>query len=124
MKVEVLCTTMYQSGLDKYKEMNINTDVIFANQYNNYKYIENYINGNRVRMITTPYRGVGKNRNTALLYSNADILLFSDDDMVYFDNYKDNIIKAFEELPDADIIIFNIGSIGEKSTRRINKKIK
>ena len=75
-------------------------------------------------MITTPYRGVGKNRNVAILHSSSDILLFSDDDMVYVDGYEKKIIEAFEKLPDADIIIFNIGSMENNVDRRINCKIK
>jgi len=79
---------------------------VLANQSDHHEYREENINGNIVKMITTPYRGVGKNRNMALLYSAADYLLFADDDMIYADNYEEGILKAFENLKDADVIIF------------------
>jgi glycosyltransferase involved in cell wall biosynthesis len=124
MKVEVLCATMFQKDFSKYTEMNIKSDVIFANQDDRHEFKQEIINGNTVKMVTTPDRGVGKNRNLALLYSSADILVFSDDDMVYVDDYADNVVKAYEELPDADIIIFNINYVGTITSRRINRKIK
>lgn len=125
MNIEILCTTMHQKDLSKYNEMNIKANVIFANQDDRHEYIEEVIEGNTVKMITTPYRGVGNNRNMALIHSTADILVFSDDDMVYKDDAKEVIIQAFQELPNADIIIFNIGSIGDTvSQRRVNDVVK
>lgn len=124
MNFEVLCTTMFQKDLSKYKEMNIQTNAVFANQDDRHEYIKENINGNEIKMITTPYRGVGKNRNIALMHSKADIMLFSDDDMTYVDGYEDVVIKAFESLPEADIIIFNIDKIGSNTKRRINIKVK
>lgn len=121
MKVEVLCTTMYQKDLSKFKEMNIQTDVVFANQDDRHEYREEIIKGCSVKMITTPYRGVGKNRNAALLHSNGDILMFSDDDMVYVDGYADGVIKAFENLPNADMIIFHCTTNSNRNTPDINK---
>lgn len=105
-KLEVLAATMNQNNLDKYYRMNMQTDAVFANQSDSHSYSEENINGNTVKMITTPYRGVGKNRNTAVLYAAAEYLLFADDDMKYTDGYEDGIINAFDELKDADIIIF------------------
>ena len=74
-------------------------------------------------MITTSDRGVGRNRNIALAYASEEICLFADDDMVYEPNYVEIIKKAFNELPKADIIIFNIDTIGDekRSGRRQNK---
>lgn len=125
MRLEVLCTTMNQKNINnKYRKMNIQSDVVFSNQDDRHEYIEECIDGNNVKMITTPYRGVGKNRNLGILYSSADILLFSDDDMVYVDGYKNKIIDAFKSIPNADIIIFNIGSEKLNTSRRINTKPK
>lgn len=33
---------------------------------------------------------------------------FADDDMIYEDNYKDIVEKAFNDNPSADIIVFNL----------------
>lgn len=121
MNVEVLCATMHQKDLSKYKAMNIQTNVVFANQDNRYEYVEERINNNTVKIVTTPYRGVGKNRNTALLYSSCDILMFSDDDVVYVDGYAEGVVKAFEELPEADMIVFNCIKPSNNSRRCIGK---
>lgn len=125
MNIEVLVATMYQKNLNKYIEMNLNSDVIIANQDDKYQYIEKVIDFNKIKMITTPDRGVGKNRNMALMNANAEICLFADDDMIYEDNYVEIIKEAFRKLPKADIIIFNIETIGQETrARRLNNKIK
>ena len=38
MSIEILCTTMYQKDMSKFYEMNIQTDVVFANQDNRHEY--------------------------------------------------------------------------------------
>ena len=106
MGMEVLVATMHQKDFSKIKEMNIQSDVIFANQSDFHGYEEQVFNGNTARMISTDQRGVGRNRNLALLYAKEEILLFSDDDMEYADGYSERVLKAFEEIPQADVIIF------------------
>jgi glycosyltransferase involved in cell wall biosynthesis len=120
--LEILCTTMFQTDFSKVLEMNIQTDVVFANQDYRNEYIEEKINGNVIKMITSAQRGVGKNRNTALLYATGDICLFADDDMVYYDDYEKGVLRAFDELEDADIIIFNCDSESERKPK-VNSRI-
>jgi cellulose synthase/poly-beta-1,6-N-acetylglucosamine synthase-like glycosyltransferase len=125
MKIEVLVATMKQNDLSKYHDMNLSTDAVFANQDDRYEYIEETILGNRVQMITTSERGVGKNRNNALMHSSGTICLFADDDMIYEKDYEKIVLEAFTKLPDAGIIIFNIEIAGnEARTTRLNKTIK
>ncbi len=75
-------------------------------------------------MVTTQTRGVGINRNMALLYADGDYLLFSDDDLEYVSGYEKIVEQAFERLPRADAIIFNVITVGYDYGRRKNKKIK
>lgn len=119
---EILCVTMNQSNFSKVEEMNIRANVIFANQSNTTLYEEKKINGKTARMITTETRGVGVNRNLALLYSNAEIVLFSDDDLRYIDDLENVILTEFQNHVDADIIIFNLETIGEYRKQRIYDK--
>lgn len=42
--------------------------------------------------------------------SNADILLLCDDDEVFVEGYEAKIIRAYQELPQADVIIFKISN--------------
>ncbi len=51
--------------------------------------------------------GLSKSRNMALKYSKGDILVFSDDDVIYKANAVLDIRASFEEY-DADIITFRI----------------
>lgn len=104
---EVLCTTMHQSDFSKIKEMNIKSDVVFANQCDRTAYEEKEFDGHTAKMISTQTRGVGKNRNLALIYASADICLFADDDVVYNDGYEKNVCDFYEQHPDADVVIFN-----------------
>ena len=105
-KLEVLIATMDQTDFSLLEKMNIQSDAVIANQGSENKYAECEYCGHKIKMITTTTRGVGLNRNIALLYSSADILLFADDDVIYNDSYVENIIKAFEERPKAQAIIF------------------
>lgn len=108
MTLEVLVATISQDDFSLVKSMNISSNVIFANQNNMNKYEEYEFKGYKAKLISTSTKGVGKNRNIAILYSSADILLFADDDVCYNDGYKEAVIKAFEKWPKADAIAFGL----------------
>ena len=74
-------------------------------------------------MISTDTIGVGINRNLALQLSKADILLFADDDIVYYDGELREVVNAFQQFPDADVIFFGIDMTrdGEVFDKRRNK---
>lgn len=108
MQIQMLVATMYQKDFSLFDKMNIQNNVIFANQDNENRYEKKNIGGYTALMRSTDTKGVGKNRNIALLDANADILLLSDDDMEYFDGYSKTIIEEFQKRPDADAIVFNI----------------
>ncbi len=105
-KIEILCATMHQSDFGKCREMNISLDVLFANQTDRFGYETCEFDGHTVKMVSTPTRGVGKNRNIAITHSTGDILLFADDDMLYADDLESIVSGAFSELPRADVILF------------------
>lgn len=123
-KVQVLVATMYQQNFSKIEEMNISSDVIFANQSNETRYDEIYFSKYKAKMITTATRGVGCNRNIALSYADDDILLIADDDIRYRKNYPNIVLKAFKEVPNADALIFNIDTNGVDPGRRRNINVK
>lgn len=109
-RFEILCVTMNQRDFSKLNEMNIHSDIVYANQADNTAYEELSVNGHKAKMITTNTRGVGKNRNIALLYATADYCLFADDDCCYYDNVEDVVVKEFTDHPDADVFIFHLES--------------
>lgn len=108
---EILCVTMHQKDFCKIKEMNIHSDVVFANQADRTEMAEVHFEGHRARMITTDTRGVGKNRNIALLYAEGDICLLADDDVVYEDDMEARVLAEFAAHPDADVFIFHLDSM-------------
>lgn len=105
---EILCVTMNQNDFSKTAEMNIHSNVVFANQCDCTVYEETAFDGHTAKMISTNTRGVGINRNLALMYASADICLFADDDIVYRDNMEELVLSEFAVHPDADIFIFHL----------------
>ena len=122
-KFEILCTTMYQTGWKKIEEMNIHTNVVFANQGEETSYRELSFEGQSAKMISTQTRGVGINRNLAIIHSSADICLFADDDMMYDNGLEEKVVEAFSRLPKADVVIFGLNYIkGGKFYKRLQRK--
>lgn len=106
MDIEVLVATMGQEDCSLADRMNIQTNTIIANQCGCWRYDETELG--RVRMITTGTIGVGLNRNIALQSAKADILLFADDDITYYDGVLQEVVDAFRQLPQADVILFGM----------------
>lgn len=110
MSFQILVATMNQKDFSKIEEMRISSDTVFTNQADCNRIDKTKYKGHEYHMITTEMRGVGNNRNMAIMYADADICLLSDDDMQYTDGYEEKIIREFESHPKADVIIFNIGT--------------
>ena len=120
-RMQVLVATMHQKDLSIAEKMNIRCEAVIANQADRNEFC---VDGD-LKMITTNTRGVGLNRNIALLAADADILLFADDDVVYYDDMPQSVLRAFEENPQADVLVFGLdithnGEITER--RRLTKK--
>ncbi len=124
MKVQVLVASMHQADHSLIDKMNIKSDVIVGNQTDFCSDEEFEVGKYTAKYYNRRDRGVGLNRNVALSHCHDDIVTFADDDMIFIDGYAEKIVKAFEELPDADCIIFNIRSIGSDNQIRQIKHIK
>lgn len=108
MNVQVLVATMHQEDHSLLQKMNIQTDAIVCNQCDRNEFENFEYDGHSIRWLSFAERGVGLNRNNALMRATNDIVLFADDDMVYMDGYEAILNNAFAELPDADVLIFNL----------------
>ena len=131
MSFEILCVTMHQTDFSKIEAMNIHSDVVIANQADRNEYEECEFDKYRAKMVTTDTRGVSVNRNIAMLYASADIILFADDDQVFVEGYEAIVLDAFAAHPDADAIKFFVQSTNpdrplsyrrSESFRRANKR--
>ena len=121
MKIQVLVATMNQKDHSLLEKMHLRSDAIIGNQCDRNS-IESFIwQGYSIKYLNFAEKGVGLNRNNALMRADADICLFADDDMVFYDGYCDTVIKAFNKNTDADVIIFNIDE-DFTTKRRKNKE--
>ncbi len=121
MTVDVLIATMHQNDFSLLDRMNISTNALVGNQCdrNAVECVEH--RGHTVTYYSFNERGVGLNRNNTLMRSKADICIFADDDMIFYDNYEEIIKNAFMDNPDADVLCLNIDD--EPQIRPKNRKV-
>ena len=108
MELQVLIATMGREDLSLAKQMQLRQNAVIADQCGCWKLQEEQFDGYALQMVCSDTVGVGHNRNLALEAAEAEILLFADDDIVYYDSDLQPVIEAFRELPDADVIFFAI----------------
>ena len=123
-KVQVLIATMNQKDHSLLKKMNIKSDAIVGNQCGIDKVEHFKYEGYDVAFYSFAEKGVGLNRNNALIRATGEICLFADDDMVYVDDYVEIVKSAFKSHPYADALIFNINTEGGNQQRRYNYRVK
>lgn len=111
-KVQVIIATMGAKDFSLVEKMNIQSDAVIVNQCDTNGYEEFFHNGNRIIYVSTTQRGLSKSRNMALSYATGDIILIADDDIVYENGYPEQVLKAYQETPKADIIAFSTISTG------------
>jgi len=119
MKLELLLSTMKQKNFNKLKDMGIfeeNIVVINQCELNSMKREKNIL------WINSNTRGLSKSRNMALSNAMAEICLFSDDDLIYKENFKDLIIEEFSRNKEYDIITFQVSGIDREFKKYPNSK--
>lgn len=129
MTFQVLISTMNQVDFMLLDKMNIQSDAIVINQCDKDNIEEFEYKGYQIKWVNMSNRGIGISRNTALFYATADIVLFADDDVMYFDGYAEEISSVFINNLDADVVCFNINLVNSiknfgyrnnKKCRRLN----
>lgn len=124
MKIEVLLSTMHQKDFSILKKCNIRTDAVVINQCDEENLIEEETEYGHVSMINTRERGLSNSRNMALKNADGDICILCDEDVTYVDDYAKIVEAAFTEIPDADVIVFNIERVaanGRSEEKRFQK---
>lgn len=116
MRVQTLVAAMNQDVGTMAGRMRLETDAILVNQCDENAYLEYEHKGFQVKCYSFRERGVGLNRNNALLRADGDILLFSDEDIVYDPGYAEKVRKEFEGHPEADVLLFNLRVVPERAT--------
>lgn len=106
--IQVLVATMGQTDHQLLAKMNIQTTAIIGNQCDRNE-VENFVHrGAPIKWLSFAERGVGLNRNNTLMRADGDIVMFADDDMVFVDGYEALVSAAFQRLPKADVILFDL----------------
>lgn len=65
-----------------------------------------------VRLIRLDGAGLSRNRNNALAHSTADIVLPTDDDLIYSPDALNAVRRIFESRPDLDFLRFDCAAAG------------
>lgn len=120
--VQVVAVTMDADGLDVLSRMGVVGSAVLGNQTT----FEAVWKGQSSRGdgwvgVCEKTRGVGKNRNAALRAATGDIVLLADDDMRFVPGYEEIAARAYNEYPQADVIVFNLG--GSVGGRRMVSKV-
>lgn len=114
--IEVLIVTINKTRDEVIKlirSMNIQTSAIVCNQNGDWRCEKISLNnGEVIKCLYFNEKGVGLNRNNGLMRACSEYIVFADDDMIFYNNYAETIKKAFEDVPDADILIFNLDGLG------------
>ena len=120
MNLEVLVSAMHRKPEELIHVMQLESDAIIINQCDQNAYEEIKKKGSygdfKIRFFSFAERGVGLSRNNALLRAQADLVLFSDDDIVYEPGYSKLVIDEFEKHPEADMLLFNFDVVPERKT--------
>lgn len=122
MKLETLVSGVRQNVSQLAEKMNLQSEAIIINQCEENSYLEYEYKGNKIRGYSFAEKGVGLSRNNALLRATGDIVLFSDEDIVYYDGYAKEILQAFEQRPQADMLLFNMKVEEDRATYHIEKE--
>jgi len=122
MKLQTLVSCVKQNMDTIAETMNLGSDAIVINQCDENAYTEYNYKGNTIRCHSFKERGVGLSRNNALLRADADVVLFSDEDIRYKDGYADLVLGEFEKHPNADMILFNFDVVEDRATYYIEKE--
>ena len=107
MTYQLIVSTMNQQDDSLIEKMNIHSDAIIVNQCDRVGYHETAVQEHTVKWYHFNERGIGLSRNSGMMRSDADIIQFADDDMVFSETYSQDVLEEYEKHPEADVILFS-----------------
>ena len=122
MRLQMLISGMNLDTTHVAENMKLEADAIVINQTDSFGFEEYQYKEHRIKIYCMNEKGVGLSRNNALLRADGDIVLFSDEDIVYNEGYAKAVLDAFEANPDIDMIFFNFDVAEDRQTYHIEKK--
>lgn len=119
--LEVLAAAVNKQPELLARDMNLQTDAVIVNQCD-HEASDTFSCRNRtIRVFSMKERGVGLSRNTALSHAEGGIVLFSDEDIRFYDGYEEQVLSAFQNNPAADVITFNF-KVDERRATYYNRE--
>lgn len=115
-ELEVLVSAVNRELDELVASMKLASNAVIVNQSDSEDYQEKKYDFGSVKFYQYNERGVGLSRNRALESSTKDLLLFSDEDIIYDEGYADKVIAEFEKYPDADMLLFNFNVCEARAT--------
>ncbi len=116
MTLQLLVAAVKQEPLSLAKQMNIDSDAIIVSQLREPEYQTMEYEGHRIDFYAMKEKGVGLNRNTALMHATADIIVFADEDIIYDKGYEEKVLQGFQDHPEADMLLFNVKAMAGRET--------
>lgn len=116
MRLQMLISSLNANPNKLIQGMKPECEGILVNQCEEESEEEIQVNGYRFLVLNKKERGVGRSRNAALAAADAELIIFSDDDIVYDTGYAEAVMKAFRENPKADLLLFNVRVCEERRT--------
>lgn len=122
-KLEVLVAAVDKKPKLLARDMNLQTDAVIVNQCGREASEVFSHRDKSIRVFAMKERGVGLSRNTALHHAEGDIVLFSDEDIRFYDGYEKQVLSAFRATPAADVITFNF-KVDKRRATYYNSKVR
>ncbi len=109
MKIISLVSAVDQNIEEMIGGMHLETDAVVVNQCGEESERSYTVGDHAVIQINMKERGVGLSRNTCIEYApDCDIILFTDEDIIYDEGYSASILEAYDSHPEADALFFNV----------------
>ena len=122
MTYQLLVSTINRNDFCIAEDMNIHSNAIIINQCDHFGFDTISKNGSQIQMYSFPEKGIGLSRNSAFMRSDADIIEFADDDMVFMETHMEDVLREFEKHPEADAILFSVESLNpDRPLLKINE---
>ena len=120
---EILVSCMGEDTINLVKRSNIRSNCVVVDQCDvNIEETIDYEFGSIKRVCSTE-RGLSNSRNMAIEKADSDYCLISDDDEIFVDDLKENVLKAYGEIPEADIIVFRMSNFNSR-IKNVTHKMK
>ena len=113
MTYQLIVSTMNQQDDSLIEKMNIHSDAIIVNQADRVGYHETKVQDHTVKWYHFNERGIGLSRNSGMMRADADIIQFADDDMVFTETYREDVLEEYRKHPEADVILFSNHCLNE-----------